>query len=286
MIYLYNLSNIKTIKSILEKHGFKFTKSLGQNFIINPSVCPKMAEFCCENEKSGILEIGPGIGVLTIELAKRFKKVVSVEIDTNLIPILSETTADFENIKIINKDILKVDLNQLYKTEFLNCEEIAVCANLPYYITSEIVMYLLENNPGFKSLTFMVQKEAAERICADFGTRESGAISVAIRYYGKPRVLFNVSRGSFIPAPKVDSSVIKININSDISSKIKNKEKFFQIIKATYSKRRKNILNSLSMHFKISKEEILKILNTANVDPHSRPEQLKLEDFINISDFI
>lgn len=283
---MYNLSDIKTIKSILEKHGFKFTKSLGQNFITNPNICPKMAKFCCDNEKSGILEIGPGIGVLTVELAKKFQKVVSVEIDTNLIPILSETTADFENIKIINKDILKVDLNQLYKTEFLNCEEVAVCANLPYYITSEIVMYLLENNPGFKSLTFMVQKEAAERICANFGTRESGAISASIRFYGEPKILFNVSKGNFIPTPKVDSSVIKININSDISSKIKNKEKFFQIIKATYSKRRKNILNSISMHFKIPKEEILKILNSANVDPNARPEQLKLEDFINISDCV
>lgn len=283
---MYNLSDIKIIKSILEKHGFKFTKSLGQNFIITPNICPKMAEFCCDNEKSGILEIGPGIGVLTIELAKRFQKVVSVEIDTNLIPILSETTTDFENIKIINKDILKVDLNQLYKTEFLNCEEVAVCANLPYYITSEIVMYLLENNPGFKSLTFMVQKEAAERICANFGTRESGAISASIRFYGEPKILFNVSKGNFIPSPKVDSSVIKIDINSDISSKIKNKEKFFQIIKATYSKRRKNILNSISMYFKIPKEKILKILNSANVDPNARPEQLKLEDFINISDCV
>lgn len=283
---MYNLSDIKIIKSILEKHGFKFTKSLGQNFIITPNICPKMAEFCCDNEKSGILEIGPGIGVLTIELAKRFQKVVSVEIDTNLIPILSETTTDFENIKIINKDILKVDLNQLYKTEFLNCEEVAVCANLPYYITSEIVMYLLENNPGFKSLTFMVQKEAAERICANFGTKESGAISASIRFYGEPKILFNVSKGNFIPSPKVDSSVIKIDINSDISSKIKNKEKFFQIIKATYSKRRKNILNSISMYFKIPKEKILKILNSANVDPNARPEQLKLEDFINISDCV
>lgn len=283
---MVELSNIKTVKSILEKHGFKFSKSLGQNFIVNNTICPKMAENCGDSDEAGVLEIGAGIGVLTTELAKKYKKVVSVEIDKSLIPILSETTSDYSNIKIINEDILKVDLNELIKSEFSERDEVYVCANLPYYITSEILMYILESGTNIKSITVMVQKEAAERICAEPGSRDSGAISLAVRFYGTPRILFNVGRGCFIPQPNVDSTVIKIEVDTSLQSKVKNKNNYFKVIKAAYGKRRKNILNSLSMGLVRPKKEIEDILKCLEIPPSKRAEQLSFDDFVNISNRI
>lgn len=171
-----NLSDIGTVKKLLEKHGFKFSKSLGQNFIVSPSVCPRMANECSNSAEAGVIEIGPGIGVLTTQLAKRFKKVVSIEIDKRLIPMLKETTSEFENIKIINNDVLKTDLHEIIETEFPSCSEICICANLPYYLTSEIIMYILESNLDIKSMVVMVQKEAAERICAKPGTDRKSVV--------------------------------------------------------------------------------------------------------------
>lgn len=282
-LYLENLCDIHVVKDILKKYGFNFSKSLGQNFIINPTVCPRMAQSCSDSGGSGVLEVGPGIGVLTSELAKRFKKVVSVEIDKKLIPILKETVGEYPNIKIINQDILKLDLEKLLQDEFSDCKQVNICANLPYYITSEIIMYLLESNPGFSSLTVMVQKEAAERICALPGTRNSGAISLAVRYYGYPQVLFNVGRGSFVPTPNVDSSVIKINMSNTNAQKVNNKKMFFKVVRAAFSQRRKNILNSIGAGLKISKENLKSVLEKINIDSTKRAEQLKMEDFINIS---
>ncbi len=281
-----NLSDIGTVKKLLERYGFKFSKSLGQNFIVSPSVCPAMAGECSNSKNAGIIEIGPGIGVLTAQLAKRFKKVVSIEIDKKLIPIIQETTSDFENIKIINSDVLKTDLNEIIQTELFDCDEICVCANLPYYITSEIIMYILENNFEVKSMVVMVQKEAAERICAEPGTRESGTISIAVRYYGVPKILFNVKKGCFLPQPKVDSSVIKIDRDETKSKNIKNKKMFFKVVRAAYSKRRKNLLNSLSMGLGISRNEIKEILKIAGVGPSYRAEQLKFEEFTEISNVL
>ena len=282
-----NLSDIKVIKRILNSFGFKFSKSLGQNFIVDSSVCPQMAESLSENDGSGVIEIGPGIGVLTVELAKRFKKVVSVEIDKRLMPILNETTAEFENVKVINADILKTDLKKLIEAEFKDFNEINICANLPYYITSDIIMYILENEEiNVKSLVLMLQKEAAERICAKPGTRQSGAISLAVRYYGEPEILFSVNKGCFTPVPKVDSCVIKINLEKSRSEIVRDKSVFFKVVKAAYAKRRKNILNSLSSGIGKSKDEVKNILNQLDIDPNLRAEQLGFEDFSKISDLI
>lgn len=283
---MLNLSDIRTVKNLLEKHGFKFSKSLGQNFIISDTVCPNMAEKCSDSADTGVLEIGPGIGVLTVELAKRFKKVVSVEIDKNLMPILRKTTEDFGNIKIINEDILKLDLNEVIKSNFVGYNRICVCANLPYYITSEVLMYILESGIDIDSITVMVQKEAAERICAEPGTRNSGAISLAVRYYGTPKVLFNVGRGCFIPSPNVDSSVIKIEVSKENSSKINDKNTYFKVIKAAYGKRRKNILNSLSMGLPMGKKELEDILEKSGISKMARAEQLSFDDFANLSNEI
>lgn len=279
------LSDIKNIRNILSSHGFKFSKSLGQNFIINPDVCPAMAEACSEYSDSGIIEIGPGIGVLTVELAKKFKKVISIEIDKRLIPILKDTTSEFDNIKIINSDILKLNLKELINSEFENFDKINVCANLPYYITSDIIMYILENEEiKIDSLTLMLQKEAAERICASPGTRNAGAISLAVRYYGTPEILFDVGRENFVPSPNVDSVVIRIDMTKSMKNFVKNKSNFFKLVKAAFSQRRKNILNSLSSQMGMPKERISEILKSSNIDSSLRAEQLSFEDFAKISD--
>ncbi|MBQ7548194.1 MAG: methyltransferase domain-containing protein, partial [Clostridia bacterium] len=177
-----NLSDIGVVREILNRHGFKFSKSLGQNFIINPSVCPRIAENGVDDGGVGIIEVGAGIGVLTAELARRARKVVSVELDERLLPVLDETLAGFDNVKIINGDILKLDLNRLIEDEF-DGMRVAVCANLPYYITSPVIMRLLESRADISSVTVMVQKEAAQRLCAEVGSREAGAVSVAVNYY-------------------------------------------------------------------------------------------------------
>lgn len=278
-----DLSNIKVIKQILLENDFKFSKNLGQNFITDPSVCPKMAEACLISHQDGVIEIGPGIGALTECLAKRFKKVLSVEIDKRLIPILSKNLSSFSNIKIIQNDILKVDINRLIETELMECENISVCANLPYYITTDIIMYLLEKEFAIDSIVIMIQKEAAERICALPGTRASGAISVVVRYFGAPEILFNVKKSSFMPIPKVDSCVVRIKVSAENKKLISSKEIFLKLVHAAFSKRRKNLLNSLSSGLMISKEKTSEILNYANINSTLRAENLKFEDWTHLS---
>ncbi len=279
------LSNISNIKNILTKYGFKFSKSMGQNFLINPHVCPKMAMQCGANKDIGVIEIGPGIGVLTCELAKLAKKVVAIELDKRLIPVLDDTLKNFNNVTIINDDILKVDLKKLILEDFNNMN-VVICANLPYYITSPVIMKILEQKLSIESLTVMVQKEAADRLCALPGTRQSGAISLAVRYYSEPKLLFNVSRGSFIPSPNVDSAVIKLDILKEPSVYVNDEKLLFKVIKAAFSKRRKNIINSISSFIDISKEDLLFIIKKQNISPNLRAEQLTLEQFALIANDI
>jgi 16S rRNA (adenine1518-N6/adenine1519-N6)-dimethyltransferase len=279
------LSDIGTIKEILSKHGFSFSKGLGQNFLINPSVCPRMAEMCGANENVGVIEIGPGIGVLTNELCKLAHKVVAIEIDKRLIPVLSETLSEFDNVKVINEDVMKIDLNKLIAEEFQGMK-VVVCANLPYYITSPVIMKLLEENLPIESITVMVQKEAAQRMCAKIGTRQSGAVTVAVNYYSKPEILFNVSAGSFMPAPKVDSAVIKLDVLSNPAVEVKDSKKFFKVVKASFGQRRKTLPNSLSSGLGLPKALVNDILTQCNISQTARAEQLMLEDFKNIADRI
>ncbi|MEE0859719.1 MAG: 16S rRNA (adenine(1518)-N(6)/adenine(1519)-N(6))-dimethyltransferase RsmA [Acutalibacteraceae bacterium] len=276
------LSNIGNIKEILGKHGFTFSKSLGQNFLVNPSVCPRMAEYSGADKGVGVIEVGPGIGVLTCELAKRADKVVSVELDKRLLPVLDETLSEFDNIKIVNDDILKIDLNKLIADEFEGMK-VVVCANLPYYITSPVIMKLLEDKLPIKALTVMVQKEAAQRICAEVGTRQSGAVTVAVNYYAKPQMLFGVSAGSFMPAPKVDSAVIRLDILEKPSVTVENEKLFFKIIKSAFGQRRKTLPNSLSSGLSISKTEAITAMDNANIPQNYRAEQLTMEQFASIA---
>lgn len=279
------LSNIGTIKDILGRHGFTFSKSLGQNFLINPSVCPKMAEQSGAKKGVGVIEVGPGIGVLTCQLAERADRVVAIELDKRLLPVLDETLAEYDNIKIINDDILKIDLKKLIETE-LSGMEVVVCANLPYYITSPVIMKLLEDRLPINALTVMVQKEAAQRICAEVGSRQSGAVTVAVNYYAKPQILFGVSAGSFMPAPKVDSAVIRLDILKEPCVQVEDEELFFKVVKAAFSQRRKTLPNSLSAGLQIPKLTVTNALNRANVPVNYRAEQLTMEQLAKISNAI
>lgn len=277
-----NLSNISVIRDVLSRHGFSFSKGLGQNFLINPTVCPRMAEMGNAQPGWGMIEIGAGVGVLTAELAQRADKVVCIEIDSRLLPILDETLAEYDNIKIVNQDVLKVDLHKLIAEEFPNMP-VAVCANLPYYITSPIIMNLLESRLPISSLTVMVQKEAAQRICAMPGSREVGAVSIAVRYYCEPKVLFQVSRGSFMPAPDVDSTVIRLDIRKQPEVDVKREEDFFRVVKAAFSQRRKTLSNTLSSGLSMSKTQIAELLERAGVASNLRAEQLSMQQFADIA---
>lgn len=277
-----NLSNISVIRDVLSRHGFSFSKGLGQNFLINPTVCPRMAEMGNAKPGWGIIEIGAGVGVLTAELARRTDKVVCIEIDSRLLPVLDETLAEFDNIKIVNEDVLKVDLHRLIEQEFAGMP-VAVCANLPYYITSPIIMNLLEAHLPIASLTVMVQKEAAARLCAEPGSREVGAVSIAVRYYSDPKILFQVSRGSFLPAPDVDSTVIRLDVRDRPPVEVGSEAQFFKVVRAAFSQRRKTLPNTLSAGLGIPKAQAIEMLEKAGIPTNLRAEQLTLDQFALLS---
>lgn len=279
------LTDLSYIREVMSRNGFQTSKSLGQNFIINPSVCPKMAELGNAKAGFGILEIGTGVGVLTKELAKRADKVVAVELDKRLFPILDETLSEFENIKIIQGDALKYDLKNLIQEEFQN-SDVAVCANLPYYITSPLIMKLLEDRLPVKTITVMVQKEAAQRLCAPVGSRESGAVTVAVAYYGKAVKLFDVARGSFYPSPNVDSAVIQIERYPENNWNMQDEKLFFRIVKAGFSQRRKQLSGVLAGALGISKAEIKEIFTKAELAPSVRIEALTMPELIRLSNAV
>ena len=276
-----NLSDIGVIKSVLSRHGFTFSKALGQNFIINPSVCPRIAEEGGAREGVGVLEIGAGIGVLTAELAKRADKVVCIELDTRLFPVLDETLGEFDNIKIINGDILKVNLPEILKEEFGDMP-VVVCANLPYYITSPVIMLLLESRLDIESITVMVQKEAAARLCADVGSRDSGAVTVAVNFYAEAQKLFDVSRGSFMPSPNVDSAVIRLDIRNDSPVEISDEKFFFRMVRSAFSQRRKTASNGISSGMGIPKQDVISAIESAGLPTTVRAESLSMEELGNL----
>lgn len=280
-----NLSDINTIKSLLSKAGFTFKKSLGQNFLIDATVCPRMAEAACD-KTTGVLEIGPGIGVLTAELSKCAKKVVAIELDERLKQILPTTLSECDNVEVIFGDAMKLDLREIISTRFADCERVCVCANLPYYITSPIVMMLLESRLPIDSITVMVQKEAAERLCAEVGSREAGAVTCAVTYYAEKEILFGVNRNSFMPAPNVDSAVIKLNVLKEPSVKVNNEKHFFTLIKAAFAQRRKTFLNTVSNTLSINKDALRTALNQIGVSETVRGEQLTMEQLAALSDIL
>lgn len=273
---MQNLYDPAVIKDILSRHGFTFSKRLGQNFLINPSVCPKIAEMGNAGQGFGVIEIGPGIGVLTNELCLRADKVVAIELDKRLIPILSETLCEHKNLKIINADVLEVDMHRLIEEEFPGLK-VAICANLPYYITSPIIMKLLEDRLPVVSVTTMVQREAADRLCAPLGTRDAGAVTVAVDFYSEAKRLFNVSRGSFMPQPQVDSSVIRLDIRENTPD-VCDEKAFFKIVRGIFTQRRKTLLNALSGSLGLERAVAADIIEAAGISGSLRPEQLVMRD--------
>ncbi len=279
------LSNISTIRALLEEAGFSFKKSLGQNFLINPAVCPRMAKAACGDGNVGALEIGPGIGVLTVELARCARKVVAIELDERLRPVLEKTLADCDNAKVFFGDAMRLDLADLIAREFSGMD-VVICANLPYYITSPLVMRLLESRLPVRSITVMVQKEAAVRLCAPVGSRESGAVTAAVAYYARPEILFSVSAGSFLPAPKVDSAVIRLEVRTQPPVSVASEQNFFRFIKAAFAQRRKTLVNSVSSAGGVEKAAVAAALEVLGLSPTVRAETLTLEQMAALSDLV
>ena len=281
---MYNLTDPKIIKYLCSKYGFTFSKSMGQNFITDESVPMAMADAVSENSQ-GVIEIGPGFGVLTAALAQTTEKVVSIELDKRLEKVLEETLAGFSNISFIWEDCLKVNLKELMETEFSGMD-VSVAANLPYYITTPIIMNLLESRLPFKKIVVMIQKEVAQRLCAKPGSKDYGAITVTTQYFSKPEIIKHVPAGAFIPAPKVDSAVVSMEILDTPSVTPEDEKLFFKLIKAAFSQRRKTLVNALSSSGVFgSKEDISKAVESIGLSPTVRGEALSIQQFCELSDY-
>lgn len=278
-----SLADPGVVRDLLLRHGLRLSKGLGQNFLINPSVCPRMAADCGVEDCAGVLEIGPGIGVLTRELAKVSSKVVAIELDQRLFPVLEETLSGCSNVELVQGDVLEVDLNRLI-TEKFDGGPVCVCANLPYYITSPVIMRLLEGRIPLTRATVMVQKEAAQRLCAPPGVRACGAVSVSVHYRSRPKILFQVSRGSFLPPPNVDSSVIAFDMLSEPPVAVKDEGMLFRVARGAFAQRRKTAANSLSQALALPKPEVESCLAAAGIASNARAEQLTLEQLAALAD--
>lgn len=282
----YNLCDYNELKKLLTPYGFNFSKALGQNFIIDAGVCPKMVEMLGVDRDTAVLEVGPGVGVLTKELCKAAGKVVSIELDERLYPVLEKTLGDFDNFELVKGDVMKLDLKQIIEEKLCGFKEIKVCANLPYYITSPVIMTLLQGRLPITEIEVMVQQEAAQRLCAEISSREAGAVSVAVEYYGESEILFNVGRECFMPSPKVDSSVIKITLHKEPKYAVKNEKQFFSLVKSAFAQRRKTLVNSLSNTMGFSKAKITQALQEMGYGASVRAEQLKMEELVNLCDLL
>ena len=280
---MYDITDPKIIKYLCSKYGFTFSKSMGQNFITDETVPMIMAQHSC-SDSEGVIEIGPGFGSLTAALSVNAEKVVAIELDKRLENVLNETLAGSTNVKFIWEDCLKVDLKKLLEEEFSGMN-VSVAANLPYYITTPIIMALLESRLPFKRIDVMIQKEVAERLCAKPGSKDYGAVTVSTQYYSHPQILKHVPASSFIPAPKVDSAVISLEILPEPKVKPKDEKMFFALIKAAFSQRRKTLANALSSSGKFGdKETVLKVIKEAGFEETIRGERLSLEEFCLLSD--
>jgi 16S rRNA (adenine1518-N6/adenine1519-N6)-dimethyltransferase len=281
-----NLCDIKTVKQVMGMFHLTFRKEFGQNFLTDRSVVEDIADSCCYDENSTILEIGPGMGTLTYELALRHKSVVALEIDRGLIPVLDYTLGEFDNVTVHNEDVMQADLEALLAPAFAE-GPVSVCANLPYYITSPILMKLLECGLPFDYITVMIQKEVADRLCSPAGGKDYGAITAVLSYYGEAEKLFVVPADKFIPAPKVDSAVIRIRLYKERPYHPKNEALMFRTIKAAFAQRRKTLSNALSAGFsELTKEQINDIIASCGHEPTVRGERLGIREFVALSDKI
>jgi len=281
-----DLCNLSVIKGLMADAGITFRKEFGQNFLTNRIIPEDIADSCTDNPESLIIEIGPGIGCLTAELASRYRHVVAIEIDKGLIPILDKTLAEFDNVTVINADVMKTDLAKIVE-DYSDGMPVSVCANLPYYITTPILMRLLESGVKFSTITVMVQNEVAARLAAKPGSSDYGAITAVLGYYGTVKRLFKVSAGSFIPAPKVDSAVVRIDLYEEKKYSPKNEKFFRDLIKASFEMRRKTLQNAINARFPhIDKSRIAESLISLGYPETVRGERLSTEDFVKLSDLL
>ncbi len=278
------LCDIHVIKEVLSRHGFHFSKSLGQNFLTAQWVPERIAAECGVDKNSCALEVGPGMGCLTNELSKQAEKVVAIELDRALFPVLEETLADCSNVEVVHGDVLKTDLSEICKENFGD-KKVYACANLPYYITTPAISALLDSKM-FSGITVMVQKEVAKRICAKAGSSDYSAFSIYVQYYADAKILFDVPAGCFVPQPKVDSAVIRLNPLNTPSVSVKNEKLFFAIVRAAFNQRRKTLVNAISPAFggKLEKADILSLMKTCNLDERIRGEKLTLEEYAALAD--
>ncbi|WP_275120589.1 16S rRNA (adenine(1518)-N(6)/adenine(1519)-N(6))-dimethyltransferase RsmA [Alkalihalobacterium chitinilyticum] len=271
-------------RAILEKYKFSFKKSLGQNFLIDLNILARILDAAGVNEQVGAIEIGPGIGALTEQLAKRADKVVAFEIDQRLLPVLGDTLSPYDNVKIIHSDVLKADVSQVMREEFKEGQDVMVVANLPYYVTTPILMKLLEEKLPIKRIVVMIQKEVADRIAAKPGSKDYGSLSIAAQYYAKAETVFTVPKTVFVPQPNVESAVLRLTIREEPPVEVEDESFFFEVIRSSFAQRRKTIFNNLTHHFgKDRKEQIEVALTTASVDPKRRGETLSIEEFAQLS---
>ena len=280
------LSDPKKTIEVIQKYQFAFQKRFGQKFLIDAHVLEKIVSAAGITKDDCVLEIGPGLGTMTQYLAESAGQVIAVEIDTNLLPILADTLKDYSNVKVINQDILKVDINELVK-EYNNGRPIKVVANLPYYITTPIIMGLFESNVPIDNITVMVQKEVADRMQVGPGSKDYGALSLAVQYYASPYIVANVPPNCFIPRPNVGSAVIRLTRYQEPPVQVKDPKLMFKLIRASFNQRRKTLQNGLnnSPEISFSKEEITKAIESLGVSPSVRGEALSLEQFAQLANY-
>ncbi len=281
-----DLCDIREIKQIMNVFHLNFKKEFGQNFLTDRMVVEDIADMCCDYgaRESTILEIGPGIGTLSCELAKRYRRVVALEIDTGLIPVLKFTMGSYPNFTVVNEDVMKADLDALLADAFAE-GAVSVCANLPYYITTPILMKLLESGCPFENITVMVQKEVADRLCAKAGSKDYGAITAVLAYYGQAEELFTVRADRFVPAPKVDSAVVRIKLHKQKPHVPRDEAMLFRTIRAAFEQRRKTLPNSLCTGFgELPKEKLTEVVERMGHRPDIRGERLDIAQFVALSD--
>ena len=279
----FDLSDERTVRAVLSRHGFSFSKALGQNFLIDPTVCPEMARAATRDGADCVLEIGPGIGVLTASLCEQAKHIVAVELDRRLFPVLRETLADYDNVELVEGDAMQLDLHALLRERFGEGARIAVCANLPYYITSPLLMRLLECRLPIEKLVVMVQKEAAERLCAEVGSREAGAVTVAVRYYAEAHTRFTVGREAFLPAPKVDSAVIELCVRKSPAVELRDEAYFFKMVRAAFAQRRKTAVNGIAAGLNLPKAAVAEAIADTGLPADVRAEKIPMEKLADLA---
>lgn len=276
-------------KDIVRKHGFSFKKSLGQNFLIDINILRHIVDAAELDEATGALEIGPGIGALTEQLAKRVRRVTAIEIDQRLLPILGEVLEPYDHVHIVHGDVLKVNLHALFREQFQDVKQVSVVANLPYYVTTPIMMKLLEERLPLKNIVVMIQREVAERMTANPGGKDYGSLSVAVQYFAQPELVSTVPHTAFIPQPNVESAVIRLRVRQSPPIQVKNETLLFDVVQASFTQRRKTIWNNLKARYASkcgAAGRLSEALAAAHIDPNRRGETLSIEEFAALSDAI